>query len=179
MTPFTEFDSRYLHDLYSCFDCSRIDLDCAMCSIAKTIYKLPSSLSLSCASGLFSSGKMLVEKEIVSISYHDLVRVTSCDNGGADSSFMEIIEEAFGSSGLGIVAVTDVPNFEDLRSRLLPLSHRLANLSNEQLAQVTVPDALYQVGWSHGKEKLEGEVDMVITLLDATDYTLSEISSHV
>jgi hypothetical protein len=105
---------------------------------------------------------MFEEKDIVSISYDDLVRNTSLDDSGVESLLIDSIAEAFGASGLGIIAIRDVPNFQALRSRLLPLSQRLATLSNDQLDQITVPESIYQVGWSYGKEKLEGQLDMVL-----------------
>lgn len=65
--------------------------------------------------------------------------------------------DASDTSSLGILAVTDVPNFTTLRSRLLPLARRVATLPSNQLQQIECPEAGYQVGWSHGKEKVEGE----------------------
>lgn len=104
---------------------------------------------------------MFEEKDIVSISYNDLVRETSFDSN-VESLLMGKIAEAFGVSGLGIIAITEVPKFEELRSRLLPLARRLATLPTDQLDQITVPESTYQVGWSYGKEKLEGHLDMVL-----------------
>lgn len=92
--------------------------------------------------------------DVVCIQYSDLASATSA---GADIS--NLIEKAFGSnpSSLGIVAITDVPKLPPLRRRLLPLAQKLATLSPAQLEEVTAPEAGYQVGWSHGREKLEGD----------------------
>jgi hypothetical protein len=62
-----------------------------------------------------------------------------------------------GAQALGIIAITDVPTFTNLRNELLKLSHRLATKTHPDVLQkMTNPESHYQVGWSHGKEKLEG-----------------------
>lgn len=100
---------------------------------------------------------------IVTVSYHDLI---SLSTSAPSADLLEKIGKAYGddvdegdtgSRSLGILAVTDVPNLFPLRSQLLPLARRLANLEPSQLSAVEVADAGYQVGWSHGKEKLEGD----------------------
>jgi hypothetical protein len=91
---------------------------------------------------------------VVRIPYHDLVAAASCRSGGDGATttndtaaIHQLIEEAFSSSGLGIVAITDVPNLSRLRLELLPLAQNLASLSSEQLEEITVPESDYQVGW--------------------------------
>ncbi|KAL7531320.1 hypothetical protein ACHAXR_003976, partial [Thalassiosira sp. AJA248-18] len=93
--------------------------------------------------------------DVVSINYNDLVSACQSKNKSID----DLIEKAFGSnsSSLGIVAITDVPKLPSLRRRLLPLAQKLATLSPDQLKEVTVPESGFQVGWSHGREKLEGD----------------------
>ena len=93
------------------------------------------------------------DDDVVSISYTDLVAAYA-DN---KSNINDLIERAFSSSGLGIIAVTDVPDLPEMRLKLLPLAHKLASLPPNQLEKVTVPASGYQVGWSHGREKLEGD----------------------
>ncbi|KAL7525192.1 hypothetical protein ACHAWF_001246 [Thalassiosira exigua] len=90
--------------------------------------------------------------DVVRIRYADLASATP---SGAN----DLVERAFGSNAasLGIVAITDVPNLASLRLRLLPLARELATSSPDELDGVTVPEAEYQVGWSHGREKLEGD----------------------
>jgi len=95
--------------------------------------------------------------DVVRIPYHDLVAAASTSSrcgdgdGGTTSqdtvAIHQLIEEAFSSSGLGIIAITDVPNLSRLRLELLPLAQKLATLSPEQLEEITVPDSEYQVGW--------------------------------
>lgn len=69
---------------------------------------------------------------------------------------LESLEQAFGPDSLGIILVKDLPShFAALRSKLLSLSSCLANLPAEELARVERPEARFNVGWSHGKEKLD------------------------
>lgn len=97
--------------------------------------------------------------DIVTISYDALV--AACNN--ADYKTVDnLIEQAFGSSStssssLGIIAITNVPNLTQLRTKLLPLAYQLATqLTPTQLNEITAPQSQFQVGWSHGREKLEG-----------------------
>lgn len=93
---------------------------------------------------------------VVCIHYDDLV--SSCSGHQKSADIDNLIEKAFGSnSSLGIIAITDVPNLPSLRLKLLPLAQKLASLTPDQREECTVPEAGYQVGWSHGREKLEGD----------------------
>ncbi len=84
------------------------------------------------------------DSEVVCISYDDLV--ATC-NGSSSQNHDAFIERAFSSTGLGIIAITDVPNLPQLRLRLLPLAQKLATLSPEHLEEITIHEADYQVGW--------------------------------
>ncbi|KAL3767329.1 hypothetical protein ACHAWO_007272 [Cyclotella atomus] len=103
------------------------------------------------------------KSEVVTLSYDDLVSACKQMGTGASSTrvdFNDIIDKAFGSTSLnslGIIAITDVPNLLELRLKLLPMAEKLATLSSEELDKITAHDAAYQVGWSHGREKLEGD----------------------
>lgn len=71
----------------------------------------------------------------------------------------ELVGQGFGQSAqaLGIIAITDIPHYSNLRNELLKLSHQLATETHpDVLHKMTNPESHYQVGWSHGKEKLEG-----------------------
>lgn len=103
--------------------------------------------------------------EVVRVSYRDLVNVcgnldgNSTDASSRNVNIDDVIEKAFGSTSLnslGIVAITDVPHLSSLRRKLLPLARKLASLPSEELDKITAHKAAYQVGWSHGREKLEG-----------------------
>ncbi|XP_078428104.1 2-oxoglutarate (2OG) and Fe(II)-dependent oxygenase superfamily protein isoform X2 [Wolffia australiana] len=70
------------------------------------------------------------------------------------------IKEGFGPHGLGIISISDVPEFSHLRRSLLHLSPRLARLSEKYKEELEDPESRYNFGWSHGKEKLEsGKLD--------------------
>jgi hypothetical protein len=64
--------------------------------------------------------------------------------------------QGFGPDGLGIVTVSSVPGFPRLRERLLPLAAAVAALPDADKARLEDPASNYNVGWSHGKEALEG-----------------------
>lgn len=98
-----------------------------------------------------------LSQKIVTISYHDLVRISLDDS--VDQDLLIKIGQAFGNDDecLGILAVSDVPGLEPMRHKLLPLARDLAMLSKENLDAVTDEVSGYQVGWSHGKEKVEGD----------------------
>ncbi|XAR53300.1 hypothetical protein NMG60_11021803 [Bertholletia excelsa] len=83
----------------------------------------------------------------VTISYSDL------KDKNADLSAK--IEEGFGPNGLGILSISDVPEYSSLRQKLLYLSPRLANLPEAAKKELEDPNSRYNFGWSHGKEKLE------------------------
>ncbi|KAL7499497.1 hypothetical protein ACHAWT_007778 [Skeletonema menzelii] len=94
--------------------------------------------------------------DIVKISYDDLV--TACSSNNDHSPVDNLIDQAYAnSSSLGILAITDIPSLPLLRSKLLPLAPKLAALPAQQLDEITAPQSQYQVGWSHGREKLEGD----------------------
>ncbi|KAL8793279.1 MAG: hypothetical protein Q9195_004139 [Heterodermia aff. obscurata] len=70
-----------------------------------------------------------------------------------------VLEDALGPSSLGILIVTDLPSqFTELRHKLLSYASYLANLPGEQLEILTLPEAKYLTGWSHGKEALKAGV---------------------
>jgi len=96
-------------------------------------------------------------KKVVTISYTDLVN--SQGDAATEQEVLVKIGQAFGDDDecLGILAVTDVPRLESLRHKLLPMARDLAMLPEKELDAVTDEVSGYQVGWSHGKEKVEGD----------------------
>eukprot|EP00249_Psilotum_nudum_P004667 c18173_g1_i1 orf=214-1281(+) len=84
---------------------------------------------------------------VVTVRYSDLL------DKNADIS--EELKAAFGSSGLGIIAVSGVPRYCELRQKLLTLAERLAALPEEAKQLLEDPESRYSFGWSHGKERLE------------------------
>lgn len=69
---------------------------------------------------------------------------------------LSTLEQAFGPNSLGIILVRDLPShYPALRKKLLSYSSFLANLPASELSKVEKPEARYNIGWSHGKEKLD------------------------
>jgi isopenicillin N synthase-like dioxygenase len=88
---------------------------------------------------------------VVVVKYESLV-------AGEDLS--DAIAAAYGFDGLGLLAVSGVPNLTALRQNLLPLAKRFAELPDATKAKMEDPGSFYSVGWSHGKEKMsEGKFD--------------------
>ncbi|CAM9581527.1 unnamed protein product [Ascophyllum nodosum] len=81
-----------------------------------------------------------------SLRYEDLVD---------DADLTAVVERAFGREGLGIVAVTRVPDIGDFRREMMELGRRFANLSEDIRARYEHPSSSFSFGWSHGKETLE------------------------
>ncbi|KAI5073262.1 hypothetical protein GOP47_0011275 [Adiantum capillus-veneris] len=72
------------------------------------------------------------------------------------------LEAGFGPGGLGIVAISEVPDYASLRHHLLHLGERLAALPEQVRENLEDPDSRYSFGWSHGKENLESGVPDVL-----------------
>lgn len=90
---------------------------------------------------------------IVTISYNELNSLESSPD------LLEKIAQGFGSDDKckGIVAITDVPNYSQLRRKSLHLTHALGTTPSHILQKLEDPGSYYSVGWSHGKEKLEAD----------------------
>nr|GMD17835.1 Iron/ascorbate oxidoreductase [Ipomoea batatas] len=69
------------------------------------------------------------------------------------------IEQGFGANGLGLLSISDVPEYSLLRKNLLHLSIRLANVSEDVKRELEDADSRYSFGWSYGKEKQDGKLD--------------------
>ena len=67
------------------------------------------------------------------------------------------IEAAYGPEGLGILVVDGVPGYAEKRAALLPLASRLAALPADALEALSDPASHWNFGWSHGRERLEGD----------------------
>jgi len=64
------------------------------------------------------------------------------------------LERAFGSSGLGIVAIRGVPGFLNAKQKFLPKAHTLAHLDKDYLEkELSDAKSFYNAGWSHGVKK--------------------------
>ncbi|EPS64339.1 hypothetical protein M569_10442, partial [Genlisea aurea] len=91
---------------------------------------------------------------------HSTVKISYDQLQDPRANILDKIELGFGTDGLGILSVTDVPGYTSLRQNLLSLAPRLANLPEEVKRKLEDPDSRYSIGWSHGKERLEsGKLD--------------------
>ena len=66
------------------------------------------------------------------------------------------IEKGFGPEGLGILFVRGMPNYETARKNMLVQSLMLSKLSNDKLKTLEHTKSNFNIGWSHGKEKIGG-----------------------
>jgi isopenicillin N synthase-like dioxygenase len=87
---------------------------------------------------------------LVIVDYQELMNTIN-----ETKPLQEKLESAFGLDGIGIIGIRNVPGFVEAKFELLSLSHSLANLPEQELKELEVPEALYNTGWSHGKEKLK------------------------
>ena len=73
----------------------------------------------------------------VSIDYASLLN---------NSNLSSEIIQAFGSSGLGILSIKNIPNYTEKRLRLLPLARSLAQLPQTSKEKLEKPEVNYSVG---------------------------------
>lgn len=73
-----------------------------------------------------------------------------------NSDLSEKIEQAFGRDGLGIILVSNIPGYSKARQQLLPFGRKLSSLPTDVLKKLEHPESKYNVGWSHGREKIGG-----------------------
>ena len=88
---------------------------------------------------------------IITLDYEKLVDKSSCLN--------EYIKSAFGTNGLGVCLVKNIPNLKQKRESLLKLASKLASLGEEKLKKLEDAQSNFSFGWSHGKEIMNGKYD--------------------
>jgi hypothetical protein len=88
--------------------------------------------------------------KVVSLDYNDLV---------ANRDLSEPLYEAYGPMGLGALTVRNIPGYVEQRKQLLPLAHKLAHLPPHELQKLEHAESMFNVGWSHGKEKMGNTPD--------------------
>lgn len=74
----------------------------------------------------------------------------------SDIDLTHKIEEAYGQKGLGILTVTDIPEYQDKRIDLLKLARRLALLPQSEINKLMLPQVNHAIGWSLGTESFKG-----------------------
>ncbi|KAJ3190572.1 hypothetical protein HK101_008594 [Irineochytrium annulatum] len=97
--------------------------------------------------------RTLPNMEVVRITHADLV------SGSVDLS--DRIAQGFGNDPdcLGVILITDLPDYPAKRARLLPLASKFAALPEDVKNECVHVESSYSFGWSHGKEIMEGEPD--------------------
>lgn len=93
------------------------------------------------------------------VSVEDLKRLSQSKSGDFENDeTLKVINDALGRDGLGIIAVRGVEGLQEAREALLPLADSLALLDKDKLSELEDEDSSYSIGWSHGKETLEGGI---------------------
>ena len=83
---------------------------------------------------------------LIKVSYEDLL----------NKDITMKIMQAFGDNGLGAILITDIPEFKQMKMKLLKLSKKFGELPKSVLETYESPETFYSFGWSHGKEKMKG-----------------------
>jgi len=86
---------------------------------------------------------------------NEVVRLTYQELDDPHAEMVDRIQRAYDESGLGLVAVRDVPQLKEKRERLLRLAPKVARLPPDVLRELEDPKSHYNFGWSHGKERLQ------------------------
>ncbi len=81
---------------------------------------------------------------LIKVSYSDLL----------NEDITLKIMQAFGDDGLGAILITDIPEFKQMKMKLLRLSKTFGELPSSVQEQYESPDTFYAFGWSRGKEKM-------------------------
>ncbi len=79
--------------------------------------------------------------------------------GAPTPATLRAVERAFGPGGLGLIAITGVPDFARLRAAALPLAFAFATQPPATLARYEHAASHYSFGWSRGREKFGGVLD--------------------
>jgi len=90
-------------------------------------------------------------RKVVTLKYSDLLAPTEHLN--------EKIAEAYGPDGYGLLLVENIPQYTEVRSRLLHLNYELANLPPQKIERLVRKEDNYEVGFSRGVEKFKGKPD--------------------
>jgi hypothetical protein len=80
--------------------------------------------------------------ELVVVEYSSLTEESSTSMNLRDQ-----IGKAFGTDGVGIIGIRNVPNFICAKHDLLALAYPLANLPTVELQKLEDHESLYNAGW--------------------------------
>lgn len=83
------------------------------------------------------------------IDYKDL---DSLNNG----QILDLIHKSYGDeNSLGVLLITNIPDFDNQKLELMKLSKKFASLPDDTKKMYEDKESLYAFGWSHGKEKFK------------------------
>eukprot|EP00892_Ulva_mutabilis_P009428 jgi/Ulvmu1/6858/UM031_0063.1 len=106
----------------------------------------------SSSKSVLSNPDKRLHAKLTSIDYQDLQ-----GDVAATERIREALTQAFVlDDALGVIAVDSVPGLSHSRSTLLPMAAQLAQLDTTQQEAIERPDTRYNVGWSRGRERLNG-----------------------
>ncbi|GLC37671.1 hypothetical protein PLESTB_000800500 [Pleodorina starrii] len=88
-------------------------------------------------------------RQLVTVNFNDLA---------AGKDLIADIKKAYGSDGLGVLVISNVPQYSHLRQRLLPLAEVFASLPDAVKDKYVDAVSSYSFGWSHGKESMASGV---------------------
>jgi isopenicillin N synthase-like dioxygenase len=104
---------------------------------------------------LISSLNKSFSQNIVKIPYNDLI------NKDKQINLFNLIEEAYGKDGLGLLIIEKVPNWLEKKNRFFKLIDDLVHLPPNVLNSLERPDLKYSLGWSYGKEYFNDKPDLL------------------
>lgn len=95
---------------------------------------------------------------LVTINYNDLLNVNDEE---CSSNLLTKLASAFTEQdSLGIIFISNIPEFSKCKREFLPLAYSLANLPEQYREEkLADPESFYNAGWSFGKEKLGDNPD--------------------
>lgn len=116
------------------------------------------------AAGASAGAVEKTESGVVVLNYTDLV-------AGKDMS--AAIEVGFGRSGLGLLVVRGIPEYDRLRKVFLPLARTFSKLPEDVKNKYVDEASHYSYGWSYGKEYLSpGVAGISISIYHIHDSTI-------
>lgn len=69
---------------------------------------------------------------------------------------LDLINKSYGDEeSLGVLLITNIPNFDNEKLELMKVSKRFAELPEDTKKKYEDKESLYAFGWSHGKEKFK------------------------
>ena len=95
--------------------------------------------------------------ELLSIDYADVVQSPSKENPNMATK----LGDAFGSKGVPMIVIKNIPGFEEMKKQLLPRAHGLAHLPKEYfMSELRSEESGFNAGWRLERgEDVDGKAD--------------------